>query len=86
MLLFLTRLACLSFSMLERRWLEVRAGDGERFSAKFSLLSLKRAGDMALSRPDQKTRGDEVGLLSVNEGGDEFSVYGLASRETIIFC
>jgi hypothetical protein len=25
-------------------------------------------------------------LFRVNDGGEEFSVYGLASRETIIFC
>lgn len=72
--------------MLERRWLEVSGGDGERAASKFSSFSLKREGDMALSRPDQKSRGDAVGLFRVKDGGEEFSVYGLASRETIIFC
>ncbi len=77
MLLFRTRLACLSFSMLDRRFGE---GDGDR-SGEFSLS--KRVCDMAESRPDQKSRGD--GLVR-NEGGEEFSVYGEESRETIIFC
>jgi hypothetical protein len=77
MLLLRTRLACLSLSMLERRCGE---GEGER-SGVFSLS--KREGDMAESLPSQRSRGD--GLLR-NEGGDEFSVYGDDSCESIIFC
>lgn len=75
MLLFLTRLACFSFSMLERRFGEASDGDGDRSG----VFSSKRECDMG-SRMDQKSRGD--GLLGK---GEEFSVYGEVSRETIIF-
>ena len=54
MLLFLTRLACFNLSILDRRFGEMREGEGER-SGVFS--ESKREGDMA-SRVDQKSRGD----------------------------
>lgn len=66
MLLFLTRLACFSFSMLERRFGEMSEGEGDRSG----VFSSKRVGDM-FSRVDQKLRGD---ALVADWKGDEFSV------------
>ena len=78
MLLFLTRLACIRRSTLGRRFGEDSDGD---VSGSGVFSESKREGDIG-SRPAQKSRGD--GLKS--EGGDEFSVYGEDSRETIAFC
>ena len=61
--------------MLERRWEEESEGDMGRSGASFSASWSKREGDivaLALSRPDQKSRGDDVGFR--NDGGEEFSV------------
>ena len=86
MLLFLTRLACLSFSILERRWDELSDGDGERGSGVFSLS--KREGDMSFL-DDQKSRVEGESLFKSDGGGEfsvkEFSVYGEDSRDTICF-
>ena len=77
MLLFFTRLACIRRSTLGRRFGEDKVGDISG-CGEFSVS--KRDGDM-WSRVVQKSRG--VPLM--NEGGDEFSVYGEDSRETIAF-
>ena len=58
--------------MLERRFGDMTEGDGERSG----VFSSKRKGEVAL-----KFRGDVL-----SKKGEEFSVYGLLSRETIIFC
>ena len=78
MLLFLTRLAWNKRSTLGRRFGEDKVGDGSR-SGEFSIS--KRVGDIG-SLLDQKSRGEPF----KNEGGDEFSVYGEDSRDTMAFC
>lgn len=61
--------------------LDRRCGDGEgERSGVFS--ESKRPGDI-ISREDQKSLGE---AFCRNDGGEEFSVYGEDSRETIAFC
>lgn len=77
MLLFFTRLACMRRSTLGRRLGEDSVGDASGWG-EFSVS--KREGDIG-SLMDQKSRGDDLRY----DCGDEFSVYGEPSRETMAF-